>query len=67
MKNKVYILSFTGDPESVAFLKRKVKAQQSKLATARSLGRAAEELFDVRYSVASVDVPRPTVERVKSI
>ena len=67
MKHKRYVLTFDGDPEAVAFLARKLPKQHGSLGKARELGRAAKALFDVRYKVTSVTVPRPTAERVRSI
>lgn len=67
MKYKRYVLSFGGDPEVVAFLKRRVPEQQDSLATARELGRCAKVLLGVSYKVTSVTVPRPTAERVRSL
>ena len=67
MKYKRYILRFDGNPETVAFLKRHVSEQQDNLGYARELGRAAEVLFDVKYKVTSITLPRPTAERVKSL
>jgi len=67
MKYKKYILTFWGDPETVAFLKRHIKEQQDNLGHARELGRAAKLLFGVSYKVTSVTLPRPTAERVKSL
>ena len=67
MKYKRYILTFTGNPEAVAFLKKHIKEQQDNLGYARELGRAAKLLFGVSYKVTSVTLPRPTAERVKSL
>ena len=67
MKYKKYILRFDGNPEVVAFLKKHIKEQQDNLGYARELGRAAEILFDVKYKVTSITLPRPTAERVKSL
>ena len=67
MKYKKYILTFTGDPETVAFLRRKVRKEHGSLGEARALGRAAKTLFGVEYKVASVAVPRLEAERVKSL
>ena len=67
MKYKRYILTFKGDPEIMAFLKRHISEQQDSLARARSLGRAAKLLLGVDYKVTSVTLPKPTAERVKSI
>jgi len=67
MKYKKYVLTFTGNPETVAFLKRHIKEQQDNLGHARELGRAAKLLFGVSYKVTSITLPRPTAERVKSL
>ena len=66
-QHKRYILAFTGNPETVAFLKRHVSEQQPNLARARELGRAAKVLLGVEYRVTSVTVRKPTAERVRSI
>ena len=66
MKHKKYLLSFSGDPEAVAFLARKVPRQWGRLGKARAAARAAELLFDVRYRVTPVEKPR-VAGRVRSL
>lgn len=67
MKYKRYILTFKGDPETVAFLEKRVAKQQDNLGRARNLGRAAHLLLGVDYTVTSITVPKPTAERVRSL
>jgi len=67
VKYKKYVLTFTGDPGVVAFLKARVPEHHDNLGTARELGRCAKALLGVDYKVTSVTVPRPTAERVRSL
>ena len=66
MKYKQYVLTFTGDPEAVAFLKRKVARTWPRLGPAREAGRAAAALFDVEYAVTPVERAR-VAGKVKSL
>ena len=70
MKYKQYILTFKGNSEVVALLEKHVPRTYKgpgALADARKRGKAARALFGVEYEAKSITVPKPTVERVRSI
>jgi len=67
MKYRRYVLSFSGEPETVAFLAGHVRREWPNLGEARRRGRAAKLLLGVDYGVKSVVAPRPVVERVKAL
>lgn len=61
MKYKRYRLSFSGDPEIVAFLEAHIPKEFGRLQDAKERGRAAELLFGVSWQWQSVTLPRGVV------
>lgn len=70
MKHKKYLLHFDGDPEAVAFLKKKLPAVyegNGALSRANAHARAAKVLFGVKCRRTSISTPTPQAQRMKSI
>ena len=58
MKYKRYILTFSGNPEIVAFLEQHLPREYDNLRDAKDRGRAAELLFGVSWEWSSRTLPR---------
>ena len=57
MKYKRYTLTFSGNPEIVAFLEQHLPREYSRLGDAKARGRAAELLFGVSWEWESRTLP----------